>query len=529
MKATYISKQQTNSFSEQQLLLSENQSLLKEFIGLPFSIEAIKKQIELKSLTYNKKNRRLLHSVLKNKYAFLANNSKSNENIDRLISDKCFTITTGHQLSLLTGPIYFIYKIIHIIKECEELHQIYPDYQFVPVYWMASEDHDFEEVSSVSIYGKTISWESNQTGAVGRMNLSGIPEVMDAFRDFFRNNPSSEIEQLIQQFNGKTYGEAFFNFIHSIFSDYGLIIIDGDNKEFKTSFTEILKKELETSFSYYSVKKANQKLEKRKFKIQVNPREINLFYLSNDLRQRIILNESNFKIGEKEFTKNELIKLLEKDPSSFSPNVILRPVYQEYLLPNLCYVGGVGELSYWLQLKNVFDSCSVTYPLIQARTSALWLDSFHCQKLEKFNLKAENLFTPIHELKKQVLSNFESTNIDFELIDFQYKQFKTDFSLKANQIDPSNNSRIGAEFSKIDKQIENLKNQLEKSVKAKHEKNLSGIELLKNKLFPNNSLQEREVNFFQFCADGNYSKTIQKLKNLFQPLISDFLIIEERD
>ena len=122
----------------------------------------------------------------------------------------------------------------------------------------------------------------------------------------------------------------------------------------------------------------------------------------------------------------------------------------------------------------------------------------------------------------------ETENIDFKLVDFQFNQFRTDFSDKSNQIDPSLNSRIGAELARIEKQIENLKVQLEKSVKVKHEKSLVGIEQLKNKLFPSNSLQERSVNFFQFCSDGNYSKRLDEIKDLIQPFNSDFLIIESK-
>jgi bacillithiol biosynthesis cysteine-adding enzyme BshC len=527
MKATFIPREQTNSFTEQQLLLAENQNSFRDFIGIPFSKEAFQKQIELKSGNYNQNNRQILHSVLKTKYSKLENNTKSVENIDKLLKNNCYTITTGHQLSLLTGPIYFIYKILHVIKECEELKDVYPNYQFVPVFWMASEDHDFEEVNSISIFGKTLNWETNQTGSVGRMNLSGIPEVINAFKQFFNSNQSNEIEKLINQLNGKTYGEAFFKLIHNIFSDYGLIIIDGDQYDFKKAFSQVMNKEIQTSFSYYSVKKTNQKLENRNFKIQVNPREINLFYLSNNKRERIIPNGTNFKIGEKEYTRNEILEQLENNPLSFSPNVILRPLYQEFLLPNLCYVGGVGELSYWLQIKGVFDSIEVTFPLIQARTSCLWIDSGNLQKLEKLSIRTEDLFQSIPVLKKQILSIFESTNFDFELIDFHYNQFKTDFLIKVNQIDTSLNSKAQAELTKIDKQIGNLKNQLEKSLKLKHEKSLLGIEQLKNKLFPHNSLQERKVNFFQFCTDGNYSERIQELKSLIEPFNSHFLIINE--
>jgi bacillithiol biosynthesis cysteine-adding enzyme BshC len=525
MKASYIPRNQTNLFTEQQLMLSENQYQLTEFIGLPFSKEAFLKQIQIKSENYNQVNRTLIHKVLKSKYEGLCNNAKSLENIENLLGNDCYTVVTGHQLCLFTGPIYFVYKILHVIKQCEELNKIYPQNRFVPVYWMASEDHDFDEIKSISIFGKTLNWESNQSGAVGRMNISGIPEILDGFKDFF--NREGEIENLIQEFKGKTYGEAFFRYIHSMFAEYGLVIIDGDEREFKQAFAPLMKNEIQTSCSFKAVSLVNQRLEKRKFKIQVNPREVNLFYLTDCKRERIIRNSKKFIVGENELSEKEIIDLLDLEPESFSPNVILRPLYQEFLLPNLCYVGGVGELSYWLQLKGIFEVSEIPYPLIQPRTSALWVDSASKQKMEKLNLCIIDLFKSLNELKKQILLSNESENLNFELIDFQFNQFKTDFLEKTIRIDASFKSRVGAEFAKIEKQIENLKDQLEKSVKSKHEKSLLRVEQIKYKLFPNNSFQERSINFFQLCSDGNFSEKLREISNKMEVFNSDFLILED--
>jgi bacillithiol biosynthesis cysteine-adding enzyme BshC len=386
MKATSIPRNLTNCFSEQQLLISNHQKSLEDFIEKPFSKEAFSSQIELKSKNYLHSNRKLLQSVLIPKYIELENNAQAIENIQKLTEENCFTITTGHQLSLLSGPIYFIYKILHVIKQCEELKKIHPNYHFVPVFWMASEDHDFEEIKTISIFGKSLNWETKQTGAVGRMNLAELQKTLDDFKQLFNNTSSNEIFDLINKMDGKTYGEAFFNFIHAMFSEFGLVIIDGDQKEFKKSFGSIMQLEIETKFSHKAVIQTSEKLSKSNYKIQVNPREINLFYLSEKRRERILPIGSNFGIGEKLFTKKEILDLIEIKTESFSPNVILRPLYQEFLLPNLCYVGGTNELNYWLQLKQVFESAGILYPLIQARTSALWIDNSSIEKIKKFNL-----------------------------------------------------------------------------------------------------------------------------------------------
>jgi bacillithiol biosynthesis cysteine-adding enzyme BshC len=526
MKATSIPRNLTNCFSEQQLLISNHQKSLEDFIEKPFSKEAFSSQIELKSKNYLHSNRKLLQSVLISKYSELDNNAQVLKNIEKLSDENCYTITTGHQLSLLSGPIYFIYKILHVIKQCEELKKIHPNYHFVPVFWMASEDHDFEEIKSISLFGKSLSWKTEQSGAVGRMNLSELQHALDDFKELFNNTFSTEIFDLVSQMVGKTYGEAFFRFIHYMFSEFGLVIIDGDQKEFKKSFSRIMKLEIETQFSYQAVIQTNEKLTKSNFKIQVNPREINLFYLSEMSRDRILKIDSGFRIGNKLFSKSDILALIDSEPECFSPNVILRPLYQEFLLPNLCYIGGTSELNYWLQLKKAFESAEIHYPLIQARVSALLLDNVSAEKIQKFKLKTLNLFQSLVELKKQVLLELESENIDFQLIDFQFAQLKNDFLAKSNQIDPAHNSRVGAEFTKIEKQLTHLKFQLEKSIKNKHEKTLIGLEQLKNKLFPNDELQERNINFFQFCPDGKFKDKLHDLKKLIQPFDSDFLILE---
>jgi bacillithiol biosynthesis cysteine-adding enzyme BshC len=527
MKSHHFPRKDSNCFSSQQLLLTDDQEALQDFIGLPFSEENLNTQTTIKSTFFTVEKRNLLVSVLSKKYSSVANVSASLKNIASLENENCFTITTGHQLSLLTGPLYFIYKILHVIKQCELLNEKFPEKKFVPVYWMASEDHDFEEVKSFLLYGKTISWESEQAGAVGRMNLFGLSTVVDQIKQFFVNHPESEIHQLIDKLNGNTYGEAFFQFVHELFGSFGLVILDGDEEAFKTAFKPLFKQELTTQFSHKEVVKTNEKLASKNFKIQVHPREINLFFLSENKRERIIANGTDFQIGENNFTSNEILDLLEKYPASFSPNVVLRPLYQEFILPNICYVGGVGELSYWLQLKSTFEKAAIPYPIIQARSSVIWIDKNNKEKLDQLHFEIDSIFKSTPDLKKEFLLNNEEETIEFTLQDFQFNQFKSDLIHKSEMIDPSVKSWIEAEFTRIEKQVDGIKNRLEKSVKSKHEKALRSIEQLKEKLFPSNGMQERSFNFFQFCPDGNYKNKLQNLYTEIEPFNSSILILFE--
>lgn len=527
MKSHIIPRRATNIFSEQQLLLTENQAALQDFINLPFSKENFIEQIKIKSTFFTSEKRQLLTTELERKYNGVDANEASWNNIQLLKKEETFTITTGHQLSLMTGPLYFIYKILHVIKQCKELNEYYPNNHFVPVYWMASEDHDFEEIKSFLLFGKTIAWESEQSGAVGRMNLYGMPQVFDSISQFFANHPESEIHNLISKLNGNTYGEAFFQFIHAIFGNLGLIILDGDNKAFKTSFKPLIQKELESSFSYKLVTETNIKLQEKNFKIQVQPREINLFYLSHNKRERIILKGENFEIGSQSFTKDEILQLLEEETVSFSPNVVLRPLFQEYILPNLCYVGGVGELSYWLEFKSTFEAAGVPFPLIQARTSIVWIDAQTNEKINSQELSTTDLFKSVNDLKQNYLQNNAEEEIDFSLLNFQFEQFKTDLTQKTESIDASINSWMGAEFSRMEKQFDGMKSRLEKSVKSKHEKGLKSIEQIKEKLFPNGGMQERTLNFFQMCPDGNYTQKLVDLYEVIEPFNDAVLVLTD--
>jgi bacillithiol biosynthesis cysteine-adding enzyme BshC len=527
MKIQRIKRQATNFFSEKDLLLSESQHELSDFIGIPFSKDAFQKQVLIKSKEFSTEKRELLVKVLQKNYAAIDGNEACLKNISALTNENCFTITTGHQLSLLTGPIYFIYKILHVIKQCDELKVSYPDLQFVPVYWMASEDHDFEEIKSFMLFGKEIKWNTEQSGAVGRMTLNGLQEVKNKIAAVFQNNDSSEAKEWIDKLNGETYGEAFFKLIHHLFGKYGLLILDADNSNLKKAFSPILKEELTSFFSMEEVLKTNKRLLARNIKPKVNTREINLFFLSKNKRERIIHENNKYKIGSQHFSKEEVLQMLEQMPESFSPNVILRPLYQEFTLPNLNYVGGLGELNYWLQLKSSFERVNLTFPLIQVRSSLIWIDSSTKNKMNSVGLSEAAIFRTTNELTKSFISQNEKDTIDFSEINEHASNLKKEILTKSLAIDQALNPFIEAEITRIEKQLEAIQSKLEKSVKLKHEKALKTIVQIKEKLFPNNNLQERSLNFLQICKNGEIYSFIETIFQTIDPFNSDVLILTE--
>ena len=524
-----ISRTESACFSNQQIQLAENQTDLSTFLNRPFSVENFQGQINEKKGQYTSRHREVLLRGLKQQYEAVEPHEKVAQALQQLSLDNTFTVTTGHQLSLLTGPLYFIYKILHVIKQCEELKVTYPSYNFVPVFWMASEDHDFEEIKATAIFNQALSWEAKDMGAVGRFSTVGLQEIIGELKNMFSNHPNATIFSVLEAYQGPTYGVAFFRFIHELFADFGLVILDGDNAIFKEAFIPIIEKELEEQFSYQAVQETSMELNKRGLKTQVNPREINLFYLSPNKRERIIKNvDHTFSVGSISFSKGDLLNRLKENPQDFSPNVILRPVYQEFILPNVCYVGGVGELNYWLQLKGVFDKAKVVFPLIQVRSSMFYLDSALVDKIDGLGLLWKDFFKEKNQIVKGFIAEHGESTFDFSRLDTHFNELKILISTVSAEHDTQLSTAIGADWSKMESLLETIKNKKWRADKQKHEKAIKQIEQIKERLFPKGIMQERSMNFFQICPEGNVSEKLQVIYEAIDPFNSNIQLIIER-
>jgi bacillithiol biosynthesis cysteine-adding enzyme BshC len=433
---------------------------------------------------------------------------------------------------VMTGPLYFIYKISHVISMCKELKKSYKEYNFVPIFWMATEDHDYEEIKQFNIFNKTISWETQQDGPVGRYKMNNweivIEQLSNLFSNEFNKNQDNELFKLLKILKGDNYEQIFRKLINYIFEKYGLIVLNPDDKLLKEEFLPFMIEDIKTNFSYKAINDTTEKLIKNGGVSQIIPREINLFYIENGIRERLILKDNLIEINKKgSFKIEEILKLINKNPENFSPNVSLRPLYQEVVLPNLCYIGGASEINYWLQLKTVFDKSKIIFPLLKIRNSILWIDKNSNEKVKKLNLTIYDLFRDISTLQKKFIEKNEKQNIDFNQLDFNTELLKQQILNIIKKVDSNLNSFAEAECVKIEKQLENIKKQLYKSIKEKYNKDLLKISQIKEKLFPNNNLQERYTNFFQLKPDGNFFSILDLIIQNIQPYTSDFIIIEE--
>lgn len=508
--------------------LDEKQELQSFYNRFP-KLENFKAQIEEKSLTYKSESRILLFNSLMQQYEGLDISDATKHHIDSLKSHNTFTITTGHQLNLFTGPLYFLYKIISTINLTTQLKAKYPEYNFVPVYWMASEDHDFDEINYFDFEGKKIQWNSEQKGAVGQFNTEGLETVFKAISSEFGQGKYAEnLKEWFENayLNHDNLADATRYLANALFGEQGLVILDADDSALKGVFVPHMEKELINNTAFKTVSETNSEFENLGLNIQVNPREINLFYIAEGLRERIVETEGEFQVLNTNisWSKSELLKHLDEMPERFSPNVIMRPLYQEVILPNLCYIGGGGELAYWLQLKSNFDAQDVTFPMLLLRNSVLLIAEKQKEKLDKLAVSVADLFLNQHELKTKLTKHISDIEIDFSSQKEHLKQQFKDLYELADQTDKSFEGAVAAQERKQIKGLEHLEKRLLKAQKRKLNDHLERVTEIQDALFPNQSLQERHLNFSELYL--NYGPSlIQKLSSELQPLKGDFTII----
>ena len=529
MKATKIPFKETGFFSKIITDYLDKKEQTKSFYNNFPDESGFKNQIETKQQSFDVSTRKVLVNALQEQYKGFVISELTKTNIAQLSSENTFTITTGHQLNLFTGPLYFLYKIIATINLCVELKSKFPTYNFVPIYWMATEDHDFEEINFFNFKGKKVSWNSKQAGAVGRFSNNGLANVLEVFSSEIGNSKKANyLKELFKKgyLEHKNLAEATRYIANELFAEQGLVIVDGDDFSLKKEFIPFVKEELENQTSFKTVSNTIKKLEKN-YKIQVNPREINLFYLGDNFRERIIYEGNLYKVNNTEisFTKAEILAEVDKNPKAFSPNVIMRPLYQELILPNLCYIGGGGELAYWFELKNFFETVHIPFPILLLRNSVQIVSQKQILKLEKLAITTEEIFTKQNELiAKKVIEN-SKIEVNFEeKINYLKKQFN-DLKETAKKTDKTFLNAVNAQENKQIKGLQTLKKRLLKAEKRRQADLVNRITFLQNEILPNQSLEERQRNFSEFyLAHGNHF--LKAIKLALHPLELQFLILE---
>lgn len=526
MQITEINREESGIFSDQHIRLVHKQAEIEKYVQRLFSEEMLVHQVEAKKFEFTDEKRNVLVQALKSQYGSISENKP---NFDRLLSPNTFTVTTGHQLTLLAGPMYFVVKILEVIKLSEELNKKYPNTEIVPVFWMASEDHDFEEIQGTNLFNQSLSVDYAQRGPVGRFSIEALEGFKSEVLNFFGEDKRAEIEPLLEAYNGKNLADATRNLVHHLFGERGLVIVDGDDPALKKLFAPIVLEELKFGKTQEAVHATNESLEADGFKIQVHARPINLFYIENGLRERIVRTEIGFEAGEKSWTEQELYDFVESSPECFSPNALMRPLYQEVILPNIAYIGGAGEISYWLQLKGVFDAYSTLYPIIKVRNSVLWIDRTTTKRMEKIDMDWKQVFKDVDVLKKEYVKEHASEELDFSELNQLLTDLSSEMEARTLGVDANMKQFAASEITRLEKQLDNFKAKLVKATKGQHDQAMKSIETVKDRLFPNGGLQERSANFLSFCADGSINATLNQLHEALNPFSENLIVLIDSD
>lgn len=492
-------------------------SLFEDYINQsnqvkPFYKNHISKQDFSEYLEKNKfdyLNRSVLVKALNQQAKLVANTfSNSLSNIQLLENNNTYTVTTGHQLCLFTGPLYFIYKIASTINLCKSLKETFNDKNFVPIYWMASEDHDFEEINHANVFGKKIVWNSAQKGSVGEFSTEGLQEVINELKTILGEN--EKVDELINLYETAylkhtNLADATRYLVNELFGDYGIIILDGNDSELKQLFKEEFKKDIFENTSYKLVSETIDKLQKN-YSAQVTPREINIFYKEKGLRERIEKQGERFVVLNTEisFSKEEIENIIQITPKILSPNVVLRPLYQQKILPNIAYVGGPGELAYWLEYKTMFDAFNILLPILMPRNFVMLLDKGTQNKLQKLNLSIDDTFKDGEELVKQFIKT-QHNDINLEDAKKQLAEIFTSIATTVTAIDKTLVGSTEAEKQKAINGVSTIEQKINRALKQKSETDVNQIWSIKEKLFPKNTPQERYDNFSMYYT--KYGKT----------------------
>ncbi len=501
---------------------------LRNFYKYPVKLEAFAEVIDDKKRADT--DRQTLVRVLNRQYSELSRSEKVHANVDALLYPTTFTITTAHQPSLFTGPLYYIYKIISTINLAECLQRKYPDYHFVPIFISGSEDHDFEEINHANLFNKTITWENDESGGCGFMRTEGLKQPLAELREILGDTDRAQhifgiIEKAYTR-HGR-YGEATQELVHELFKDDGLVVVNMSDAELKRLFIPIMEEEILKQPSQQLVEETQQELAERAgFSDQAHARKINLFYLDDQLRERIVFEDGKYQVLNTDlaFTEAELKKALHDHPERFSPNVVMRPLYQELVLPNLAYVGGGGEIAYWLERQSQFAHFGVNFPMLVRRNSVLWVDGGMSKKVRKLDLSIEDLFIETETLIKAYVEENSENELSLEEEKAKLQQLFDELAERTKAIDPTLEKTVLAEGAKQVKSLENLEGRLMKAEKQRFDTSLNQIRSLKDRLFPNNGLQERHDNFLQFYLKYG-DDFFQILKENLEPLRPEFVVI----
>jgi bacillithiol biosynthesis cysteine-adding enzyme BshC len=529
-ECSYVPIRKTGKFSPIVCDYIDQDPFLNPFYEAAPTLENFAGFIERKS--QQTCNRTLLVDVLIEQYlaAGILDESISNS-IERLRSNACFTITTGQQIGILLGPLYTTLKIISAVRLAEDLRKTYTNHDFIPVFWMATEDHDVEEINHVSVLGKNVRWNTDQKGPVGRFSNVGMENVLEELKELSGKSADANwlMEIYTKAYALPTLSLATRYIVHSILGDLGVLILDADDKRLKQDFAVTMAKDIVEKNSFRALENTRNKIEER-YKTQVKGREINFFYMLDGYRERILEEEGTFKTHDSKHTWKtvELNTEITEFPERFSPNVVMRPLYQETILPNVAYIGGGAEIGYWLEFGEIFKHYQIPYPALILRQSAMIIDKVNSLRIHKLGLKHSDLFLDLHEVEKKITLSLSEHDLELHAELKQLHQITEQLNSIARTIDFSLSQSTESLNKRIENQVERFSIKLIRAQKKKLLVEISRLQSIWSMIYPMGTLQERRETLHTFIIHQSQS-IIVDLYIHSNSLNSEFLILQKSE
>ncbi len=475
-----------------------------------------------------------LYEELKRQYSGMEFPEKVAQNLALLRHENTFTVCTAHQPTLFTGALYFVYKIIHAARLADDLNARFPENDFVPVFYIGSEDNDLEELGHFNLGEESFQWDGGgQTGAVGRMKTDALQPLLNEVLK--RLGPPGEnakkLAAMLQDAYGKgrTIAEATRRIVNSLLGDFGVVVIDGDSAFFKKKMTAVFADDLFNHKPYALVTAQSEALGER-YAAQAFPRPINLFYLDKNIRQRIEQSGDHWVVTGTDigWTEAELRDLLEKFPEKFSPNVVLRGLFQETILPDVAFIGGGAEVAYWMQLKPLFEHYGVPFPVVVLRQSVQWIDTKTRLLMTKTALETEQLFQNPETLLQEYTRAHAVTDLSLEAIRENIAAQLSPVFARAAQLDASLEAYGTARQKQIDRLISGIQKKIFRAEKRRHAVWHDRMLRLQKNLSLDKGLQERRLTFLDFYPALGRA-FLQALYDHTKSFGEEFLILKTDD
>ncbi len=502
--ALSVSYDSTGYFNDIVLDYINGDEKLKSFYQHPVSWEGL--EAAMKARDGFEVNRKALVEVLEEQYkkAGLDDAVQVQQSIRLLLESTTYTICTAHQPNLFSGYLYFVYKILHAIRLAETLRDKYPQASFVPVFYMGSEDADLEELGKIFLSGEKLVWNTKQTGAVGRMATKGIEPLLERIEGELSVLPyGNDLINLLKKayLQSPDIQTATFKLVHQLFHQYGLVVLVADHATLKKEMLPVFEQDL---FEHVPSKVVTETVKRLSevYKVQANPREINLFYLKDAIRNRIEKQGEVYVVVDSDisFSASELRQEMQSHPERFSPNVILRGLYQETILPNIAFIGGGGELAYWLELKDLFDEYGVPYPVLVVRNSFLLVPHKMVGKIERMGFEVADFFKTTDVLLNELVKRDSAAQVHLTNEIRDSIAFYEHLQNVAGKIDASLVAHVQAIEKQMLDKLKSLEKKMIRAEKRKFADQFRQLQNIREALFPNNTLQERKENFLPYYA-----------------------------